>query len=121
MTGKWQPLDVMVNRVFKSFYKAEYHKWRLDNNAQTKGGYLKKPGRQDFINMVSAAWEAVDFDTVRNSFVKAEIIDRNQISGEIGEEVVGDDENQDFSEMSFFAEEEFGEGSGDGEKMESDL
>ncbi|OWA51931.1 hypothetical protein BV898_16391 [Hypsibius exemplaris] len=37
--------------------------------------------------MVSPAWEAVDFDTVRNSFVKAEIIDKNQISGEIGDEV----------------------------------
>ncbi|OWA52613.1 hypothetical protein BV898_17061 [Hypsibius exemplaris] len=103
MTGKWQPLDVMVNRVFKSFYKAEYHKWRLGNNAQTKGGYLKKPDRQDFMNMVSAAWEEVDFDTVRNSFVKAGIIDKNQISGEIGEKVVGDDENQDFSKRFFFA------------------
>ncbi len=67
--------------------------------------------------MVSAAWEAVDFDTVRKSFVKAEIIDKNRIS----DEVVGDDENQDFLEMSFFAEEEFGEGSRDGEDMESDL
>jgi hypothetical protein len=107
MTGKWQPLDVMVNRVFKAFYKAEYHAWRQRNNEETKSGYLKKPGRQDFVNMVSAAWGKVDLNCVRKSFEKSEIIEKTSVSGSFGDEIVGEDEDRSFLEISSFQESSF--------------
>ena len=56
-TGEYQPLDVGVNKPFKGFYMAEYHEWQKQHYTElTKSGYLKKPGRQEFINMVSVAW-----------------------------------------------------------------
>jgi hypothetical protein len=75
-TGVYQPLDVGVNRPFKAYYREEYEKWRLENSNVTRKGYLKKPSRQDFINMVSVAWERVSCDAVRNAFRAAQIIDK---------------------------------------------
>ena len=37
-----------------------------------KKGYFKKPDRQDFIDVVSAAWERVDVQVIKNSFRGAE-------------------------------------------------
>lgn len=62
------------NRSFKSICRQEYHNWRKVHNATTKDGNLKKPGRQDFINMVSVAWAKVDDDCIRKAFVGVHVI-----------------------------------------------
>ncbi|OQV13589.1 hypothetical protein BV898_12226 [Hypsibius exemplaris] len=137
MTGKWQPLDVMVNNVFKSHMKAEYAKWRNENESFTQSSYLRKPGWQNFIGMVSRAWYKVDPLIIKKSFVKAEIIGADQITVVSGEErvgvptdedsefetlfddqIVGTDEGSDQMEISFHNEESF---IGEAEEMDSNL
>lgn len=44
----------------------------------TKKGYLKKPGRQDFLNFVSCAWDKISFACVKNAFVAAQIVKRER-------------------------------------------
>ena len=67
-TGDYQPLDVGVNRPFKVYYREESAKWRSTHFDTTKSNYLKKPSRQDFINMVSTAWSRVSEECVRKAF-----------------------------------------------------
>ena len=57
--------------------------------------------------MISAAWAKVDMDVIRKSFIKSEIPDRDQISGPIGDEVVGNDEDTSILEISCFNEDSF--------------
>jgi hypothetical protein len=106
MTGEWQPLDVMVNRVMKALFRAEYHRWRKTHFDVTKSNYLKKPTRQDFINMVSAAWKKVDMECIRKSFIKAEIVDKSADCMDFGQ-IVCEDENSSFIEISFFEDSDF--------------
>ena len=73
LTGTYQPLDVGINFLFKSFLKKSYHEWRNERTKTTKKGYLKKPDRQDFVNFVSKAWEEITVSTVQNAFSGAQI------------------------------------------------
>lgn len=107
-TGKWQPLDVSVNKAFKVSYKHEYHQWQASNTGITKNGYQKKPGRQDFINMISRAWEKVSVESIRKSFEKAEILSKNTVNiNTFGEEIISRDEENSFIEISFYNESSF--------------
>jgi DDE superfamily endonuclease len=57
LTGEHQPLDVGVNKPFKEYYRAEYHKWRMiltDKDITQQKNY-KHPNRQELVNFVSAA------------------------------------------------------------------
>ncbi|GAV06740.1 hypothetical protein RvY_16678 [Ramazzottius varieornatus] len=99
LTGTYQPLDVGVNFPFKSYLRKSYHVWRDDCTAVTK---RKKPGRQDFINFVSRAWEKIKVSTVENSFVGAHIMPEplHMLAGK--EESLDGPENLDASfECSF--------------------
>lgn len=44
-TGKYQPLDVGVNRPFKLSIDQQYHEWGKNHKETTGGGLLRKPGR----------------------------------------------------------------------------
>lgn len=97
-----------MNRVFKDLYRAQYHRWKKTHyDCHDKSGNLKRPGRQDFINMVSEAWRLTDEEYVVKSFIKAEIIDPDYPI-QAGEELdtVVNNENS-FVEISFFAESSF--------------
>lgn len=65
--GKQQPLDVEVIRPFRVYYKEEYQRQRKNHTDLTPGGYLRKPGRQDFINMVSVAWAKLTSNCIKKS------------------------------------------------------
>ena len=122
MTGKWQPLDVSVNKAFKDYFREQYKRWRTENIKFTHKGNIKKPGKQEFINMVSVAWDKISEEVVRNSFYAAEILRKPQIS--VGETFEEDDnllEVSFFSVTSFFGLEDnsndsdgFGSGDEDG-------
>lgn len=66
MTGKYQLLNVGVIRACKT-YVYEYHNWWKYQTEITKNRYLKKPGTQDFNNLVSAVWAKVTEDCVKRS------------------------------------------------------
>ncbi|GAV06590.1 hypothetical protein RvY_16554 [Ramazzottius varieornatus] len=74
MTGTYQPLDVGINAPFNANLKQAYHEWRKGRTEVTAKGYLRKPTRQDFVNFVSKAWEAIRPETIENAFVGAQIL-----------------------------------------------
>ena len=106
MTEKYQSLDVGGNFPFKCYLKQSYHEWRDSRTDKdiTKKGYLKKPSRQDFINLVSSAWNKISVCTVENSFVGVQIIPEPlyMLASDDNMEDVDDIENLDSSfEHSF--------------------
>ena len=65
-TSICQPADVSWNAYFKRKVRDEWKMWRRDE--RTAAGNLKMAPRQDVINWVSAAWDAVSADVTGNSF-----------------------------------------------------
>ena len=53
-TGKYQPLDVGVNKAFNGFYRQKFHKWRkaLKNAHITKKGNLRNPTGEEILNFI---------------------------------------------------------------------
>lgn len=74
-TSEYQPLDVGVNKSMKVYFREEYQSWRKAHHDVTKSGYLKKPSRQDFLNMIWVAWAKVPADVIRKSFFAAKVFD----------------------------------------------
>lgn len=72
-TGLVQPLDVTVNRSFKSLMRQEWDKWMNGPHEYTTRGNMKSPTRQDIVNWVSHAWDKVSAHTIQTGFLRAGI------------------------------------------------
>ena len=70
-TSLAQPMDVSINKPFKDKMRELWMEW--SSTCRTSIGNLKQPTRQDAINWVSAAWEAVAEDIVAHSFLSCGI------------------------------------------------
>ena len=64
-----QPMDVSINRPFKNKMQEIWVAWFSTHTEQTTQGNLKKPTRQRVIDLVSAAWENVNPQTIVQSFM----------------------------------------------------
>ena len=72
-TSFLQPLDVYINRGFKSTLRNSFEKWYssyafLEKN-RTVGGYLRAPHYPLILQWILLAWNAVLEDSVVKSFV----------------------------------------------------
>ena len=64
-----QPLDVCINKPFKSFFREFYDDWfRKGQFEYTKGGKIKAPSHLLQIQWIVKAWEKVSKEVVINSF-----------------------------------------------------
>ena len=68
-TSLIQPMDVSVNRPFKAKLQELWVEWFASHTDTTAHGNLRQPSRQQAIDWVSAAWDAVSSDTIASSFV----------------------------------------------------
>ena len=64
-----QPMDVSVNRPFKQRMRDLWVEWFATHTLRTVHGNPKQPSRQDVINWVSAAWDSIKSDTIKDSFL----------------------------------------------------
>ena len=64
-----QPMDVSINRPFKSKMQSQWATWFRDHRAVTPRGNLKQPTRQNAIDWVSAAWAGIPAEMIKESFV----------------------------------------------------
>ena len=63
-----QPLDLGVNKKYKSKFKVFWEEWMANNNKTTSSGYIKSMDRQTFINVVSRIWNEIKQSIIINSF-----------------------------------------------------
>ena len=122
MTGELQPLDVGINKPFKDYVREEYRQWRMGNISFTAKGYIKKPGKKEFLQFVSKAWEKVSESVVRNSFYAARILDRDRPLPKVGDVVVVEsrDLNASFIDEADFLEPDECDGSCDDDSDSDD-
>ena len=68
-TSKLQPLDVAINKSFKSKVKDRYNDWMISNiHAFTPTGKIKRPSYSTVATWVKESWDEVDVSIIQNSF-----------------------------------------------------
>ncbi|GFU93982.1 uncharacterized protein TNCV_4503851 [Trichonephila clavipes] len=73
LTKKLQPLDVGINRSFKSKVRKLWEQWMSDGEKNyTKTGKLKRASYENVSRWVLKAWNDVAETTVKNAFRKCE-------------------------------------------------
>ncbi|GFW59583.1 hypothetical protein TNCV_3222341 [Trichonephila clavipes] len=80
---KLQPLDVGINRSFKSKVRKLWEQWMSDGEKNyTKTGKLKRASYENVSRWVLKAWNDVAETTVNNAFRKCNIIVKNDSDDE---------------------------------------
>ena len=69
-----QPLDVCINKPFKSFFREFYHDWfRKGQFEYTQDGKIQAPSHSMQIQWIVKAWKKVSKEVLINSFEVCEI------------------------------------------------
>lgn len=80
MTPLLQPLDAYVNKSFKSKVKAEWQEWMRTGEAKfTKTGKRQRASYEVVCNWVQRAWDSVDCEMVKKSFVGCGLVTNRSI------------------------------------------
>ena len=68
ITPKAQPLDVLINKVFKRFFRDLFEEWSLNAPTNPKTGHPLAPSRQLLEQWIVKAWAKVPKEPVRKSW-----------------------------------------------------
>ncbi|GES86897.1 pogo transposable element with KRAB domain [Rhizophagus clarus] len=68
-TSKLQPLDVAINKSFKSKVRDRYNNWMISNiHAFTSAGKIKRPSYSMATTWVKESWDEISEDLIQRSF-----------------------------------------------------
>ncbi|GES98726.1 pogo transposable element with KRAB domain isoform X2 [Rhizophagus clarus] len=68
-TSKLQPLDVVINKNFKSKVRDRYNNWMISNiHAFTLTGKIKRPSYSTVTTWVKESWDEISEDLIQRSF-----------------------------------------------------
>ncbi|EXX58194.1 hypothetical protein RirG_200170 [Rhizophagus irregularis DAOM 197198w] len=74
-TSKLQPLDIAINKNFKSKVKDRYNNWMISNiHAFTLAGKIKRPFYLTVTIWVKELWDEVDENLIQRSFESCGIL-----------------------------------------------
>ena len=68
ITPKAQPLDILINKVFKGFFHDLFKEWSLNAPTKPKTGHPLAPSCQLLPQWIVKAWAKVPTDLVRKSW-----------------------------------------------------
>ena len=69
ITPKAQPLDVLINKVWKGFYRDLFEEWSLCCPLNHKSGRPHPPSRQLLAQCLVMAWEKIPKELVQKAWV----------------------------------------------------
>ena len=69
ITPKAQPLDVLINKVWKGLYWDLFEEWSLCCPLNQKSGHPHPPSRQLIVQWVVMAWEKIPKELVQKAWV----------------------------------------------------
>jgi len=69
ITPKAQPLDVLINKVFKGYFRDLFEEWSLNAPLNEKTGNPLAPSRQLLAKWVVEAWEKVPAELIKKAWV----------------------------------------------------
>jgi transposase-like protein len=80
LTSKLQPLDLTVNKSFKSKLRNEWEKWMVNGpHYTTKSGKQKRPSYKLICEWIVRSWDQITPENVKNGFRNAHIRDYTSI------------------------------------------
>ncbi|GAV08906.1 hypothetical protein RvY_18530 [Ramazzottius varieornatus] len=82
------PENIVVRSARKVWWNGRFDDDYVDNVPTTLSsnpGYIKKPGKNESIQMVSSAWKKVDVEVVKKSFYAAELLWKSDVLPEFNE------------------------------------
>ena len=68
ITPKSQPLDILINKVFKGFFRDLFKEWSLNAPTNPKTGHPLAPSRQLLAQWIVKAWAKVPKEPVQKSW-----------------------------------------------------
>ena len=68
ITPKAHPLDVLINKIFKIFFRDLFEEWSLNATNNPKTGHPLAPSRQLLAQWIVKAWAKVPKEHVRKSW-----------------------------------------------------
>lgn len=76
LTKKLQPLDLTVNKSFKSKLKDKWEKWMSEGmHSFTKNGTQRRAKYSEICKWIKECWDEITIDCIKNGFRKAGIYD----------------------------------------------
>lgn len=82
ITPKAQPLDVLVNKIFKGFFRDLFEDWSLNAPLHPVSGHPLAPSRQLLAGWVVQAWEKVPVDLIKRAWEVSGYRPSDQLEGE---------------------------------------
>ena len=67
ITPKSQPLDVIINKIFKGLFRDLFEEWSLNATNNPKTGHPLAPSRQLLAQWIVKAWAKVPKEPVQKS------------------------------------------------------
>ncbi|KAF8774264.1 Pogo transposable element with KRAB domain like protein [Argiope bruennichi] len=94
LTKILQPLDISVNKSFKSHVRACWENWMSESlHTFTKGGNMRRASYTEVAEWVDKSWKSVKVSTIRSGFIKAGIVSEdsdaeNELSDTLPENIL---------------------------------